>query len=217
VSDTTPSATGALVGRVGGLRTFPVKSLDAPHVARARVLASGLEHDRGWAVVDGEGQVVTAKQVGPLREVLATVPDGDSTPSLELRGTDGRVTGPDAERALTAVVGRSVTLRAAGGEVAFNEVAPLHVVSRQSVERAAADEGTTLGDPACSIEQPRANIELDLDADLAADLETGWVGRELHLGEVVLHVSKQPRHCLGVYADVVRPGVIEVGDEVRLA
>ena len=76
-----------------------------------------------------------------------------------------------------------------------------------------AQDGTTYGDPACSIEEPRANIELDLSA---GELETAWVGRELHLGDAVLRVSQQPRHCLGVYADVVQPGTVEVGDEVRL-
>jgi uncharacterized protein len=40
----------------------------------------------------------------------------------------------------------------------------------------------------------------------------------VHLGaEVVLSISQEPRHCLGVYAQVVRPGRVSVGDDVRLS
>ncbi|MGN6300424.1 MAG: MOSC N-terminal beta barrel domain-containing protein [Angustibacter sp.] len=210
----TPEAdrNGQVVGRVDGLRAFPVKSMTAPRLEHARVEASGLQHDRVWAVVDDEGTVVTAKQVGGLREVAAVVPEGEHAPELVLAGEDEPLTGSAADAAIARLVGRPARLQVADG-ASFADVAPVHVVSRQAVEQAAAEEGTTYGDPACSIEEPRANIELDLSA---GELETAWVGRELHLGEVVLRVSQQPRHCLGVYADVVQPGTVEVGDEVRL-
>ncbi len=198
--------------------------MDAPAIDRVQVLATGLEHDRGWAVVDRDGSVVTAKQVAALRDLSAVVPAGESTPRLSSDRHPADLAGAEAEQVLADLVGRPVTLRAAAADAAFNEVAPVHLVSRQAVEHAAAAEGTTLGDPACSIEQPRANIELELDDDLDGDddhpddhaLETAWVGRELHLGQVVLRISKRPQHCLGVYADVVRPGPLEVGADVRL-
>ena len=49
---------GHVVGRVAGLRAFPVKSMTAPRLEHARVETSGLQHDRVWAVVDDEGAVV---------------------------------------------------------------------------------------------------------------------------------------------------------------
>ncbi len=53
--------------------------------------------------------------------------------------------------------------------------------------------------------------------DLADDqLETGWLGAELVLGGATLRVSKAPRHCLGVYADVLVAGDVAEGDEVVL-
>src|SRR5919107_4559743 len=103
-SATTPSAADAPVGgRVVGLRTFPVKSLDGEQLAEVQVLASGLQHDRGWAVVDAEGQVITGKRAPALREVGATVPDASSdTPALVLPGGDASaVRGASADTALS--------------------------------------------------------------------------------------------------------------------
>ncbi|GAB3588943.1 hypothetical protein GCM10027446_00080 [Angustibacter peucedani] len=210
-----PSSSRPALGRVASLRSFPVKSMDAVEVDRAVVLPGGLEHDRGWAVADGD-EVLTARALPQLRDVRAGAPTSeDGSPTLRLPGRTDELTGADADAALSQAVGRPVALRRADqGGARFNEVAAVHLVSRQAVERAAADEGTTLGDPACSVEEPRANVVLDLADD--AGLETAWVGQELRLGDVVLRISQQPRHCLGVYAEVVSPGTLRVGDDVQL-
>lgn len=214
-----------LVGRVAGLRAYPVKSMDAAPVERVRVLTSGLEHDRRWAVVDAGGDVVTARVAPALREVRVggLHPDG---PELLLPGADLAVRAGSADAALSALIGAEVTLRAATGTgPGFNEVAAVHLVSRQSIAAAAA-EATAGPDAdadadACSIEEPRANVVLELGPVPAGarspDLETTWAGRTVRLGdEVVLSISQEPRHCLGVYARVVRPGLVSVGDGVRL-
>jgi len=76
--------------------------------------------------------------------------------------------------------------------------APVHLVSQQAVDRSGQ-------------EAPRANLLLDLPQ---GD-ERSWVGQEVALGEVVLRVTKVPSHCLGVYAEVVTPGRINLGDAVE--
>jgi uncharacterized protein YcbX len=216
-SATTPSAPDApLAGRVVGLRTFPVKSLDGEQLAEVQVLASGLQYDRGWAVVDAEGGVVTGKRAPALREVGATVTAAPADgPALLLPGAGPLpVRGASADDALSRVVGRPVRVQAAAGAgIGFNEVAAVHLVSRQAVEAAAAQEAAAAG-AACDIEDPRANVVVDLAAD--QELETSWVGREVVLGEAVLRVSQTPKHCLGVYAEVVRAGRVAVDDEVRV-
>jgi hypothetical protein len=77
------------------------------------------------------------------------------------------------------------------------QVEAVHVVTL--AERADPSSGDT----------SRANLVLDLVADLP-------VGRRLHVGAAVLEVTGVPRHCGGVFARVVDPGPVTVGDAVRL-
>jgi uncharacterized protein YcbX len=113
-------------------------------------------------------------------------------------------TGTDAA-SLAAVLGRAVRLVPTPED--GTGVAPVHLVSTGAIERAAAGEVPE----GCSADDPRANLVLDLDGD-----ERTWVGRELRVGEAALVVTRTPKHCLGVYADVRQAGRISVGDLVRL-
>src|SRR4051794_19215348 len=106
-----PAATDAPVaGRVAALRTFPVKSLDGQSLSQVQVLASGLEHDRAWAVVDADGQVVTARRAPALREVRAPVAqapaEGPAVALPDAGAPAARGTGADA--VLSRVVGKPV-------------------------------------------------------------------------------------------------------------
>jgi uncharacterized protein YcbX len=66
---------------------------------------------------------------------------------------------------------------------------------------------------ACSLTEPRANLVVDTAAGAR---EEQWIGRRLGVGETVLRVVRRPGHCLGVYAEVERPGTIRPGDLVEL-
>jgi uncharacterized protein len=192
-----------------------VKSLDGEQLREVQVLASGLEHDRAWAVVDAAGQVVTGRRAPALKELRAVVGDAAADgPAVVL--PDGEVPparGTSADAVLSRVVGEPVRVRAAqGAGVGFTEVAAVHLVSRQAVAAAGAPTGA--GGEACDVEEPRANVVIDLAA--GADLETTWVGHEVRLGDAVLRITQTPKHCLGVYAEVVRPGRVAVDDEVRV-
>ena len=50
-------------GTIGALWIFPIKSCAGIAVPQARLLPTGLEWDRAWMVVDGQGQFVTQRQV----------------------------------------------------------------------------------------------------------------------------------------------------------
>ncbi|GAA3170381.1 hypothetical protein GCM10010531_24500 [Blastococcus jejuensis] len=172
------------VGRVVQIRVYPVKSLAGSDVPAAEVGPTGLVGDRVWAVVDDGGRPVRAKDA----PVLATL-------------------APDADAAtLSAALGRPVRLEPLAEQPG---VAPVHLVSRQAIDRAA------LGDvpEGCSADDPRANLLLDLDG---ADDERSWVGRTLRVGGAVLEVTRTPKHCLGVYAEVRHAGTVTAGDPVLL-
>ena len=182
---------GQTVGSVASISVYPVKSLGGRRMPAAQVDAAGLRGDRAYAVVDADtGERVTVKTTPLLREVVAT---GDTE-------TD-TVT-------LTEVLGRPVRLARsdAGPQV---DAAAVHLVSRQAISRAA--EGDV--PEGCSADDPRANLLLQLGG---GQDERSWVGRRLQVGEAVLDVVRTPKHCLGVYAEVRRPGRVAEGDPVHL-
>ena len=113
---------------------------------------------------------------------------------------------PDADAAaLTVVLGRPVHLETGGPAPG---AAPVHLVSRQAIDRAAAGQVPE----GCSADDPRANLLLSLPEDD----ERTWVGRRVRIGDVVLEVTRTPKHCLGVYAEVRDGGVVTVGDAILI-
>jgi uncharacterized protein YcbX len=173
---------GRAVGRVEQVWIYPVKSLAGAPLTSVEIEAGGLTGDRARTVVDEAGRPIRAKDAPQL---AAQPPDADAV-------------------ALSAALGRPVRLEPLPPA---EGVAPVHLVSRQAIARAA------LGDvpEGCSAEDPRANLLLDLDDD-----ERSWVGRTVRVGGAVLEITRTPKHCLGVYAEVRRGGTVTVGDAVLL-
>lgn len=115
------------------------------------------------------------------------------------------------------------------------DVAPLHVVTRQSLEKLAGGS-----DDIARPERYRANLVLDCET-LADWPEQAWIGHRLCIGDAVIAITQatircaMPRHAqpdlpdnpavssrlrdktgqvLGVYARVIRGGMLECGAEV---
>ena len=197
-----------VIGRVEAVQAFPVKSLQAGPITVIELDGAGVVGDRRWAVVTDEG-VLTADGATRLREIVAG-PGATGEPVVTVPGTADDVRGEDANRALTSVLGRPVRLVPVAAGSTLD--APVHLVSRQALDAAARGEHDA-ADCACSLEEPRANLVLDLP-DLR---EEQLLGRRLAVGTAVLRVVRRPGHCLGVYADVERPGRISAGDDVRHA
>ncbi|MGY1679541.1 MOSC N-terminal beta barrel domain-containing protein [Geodermatophilus sp. SYSU D01176] len=180
--------TGA--GSVVQVSVYPVKSLGGRTVREAEVGTAGLVGDRAWTVVDTTtGERVTVKGTPQMAQVVAT---GDAEADTTT---------------LTEVLGRPVRL--ARSEQPQVDAAAVHLVSRAAVARAAAGDVPE----GCSADDPRANLLLDLPE---GEDERTWVGRTVRLGEVEVAVTRTPKHCLGVYAEVRRPGTVRVGDPVEL-
>ncbi|WP_104525683.1 MOSC N-terminal beta barrel domain-containing protein [Blastococcus atacamensis] len=184
------TAAHARTGQVARIWVYPVKSLGGTPRDRVRLTHAGPEGDRAWTVVDGgSGEILRGKHAPALARLT---PSGD----------------PDADsRVVAEALGRPVRITPAPGGSA-TDAAAVHLVSRQAIDRA------ELGDvpEGCSADDPRANVLLDLPDDD----ERTWVGRTVRIGAAELHVTRTPKHCLGVYAEVRQPGEIAVGDAVLL-
>jgi uncharacterized protein YcbX len=170
-------------GRVEQIWIYPVKSLAGAATDSVELGPAGLAGDRAHTVVDADGRPIRAKDA----PALATLDPGAD------------------EDALSAAAGRPAHLAALPPQP---DVAPVHLVSRQAIDRAAVGEVPE----GCSADDPRANLLLDLPDDD----ERTWVGRTLRIGDAVLEVTRTPKHCLGVYAEVRRAGRVTVGDAVLL-
>ena len=70
------------------LRVYPVKSFAGIDIGSARVLPWGLADDRRWAVVDPDGEPVTAREVNALLSLTAEVLD-DGALLLAERDSEG--------------------------------------------------------------------------------------------------------------------------------
>ncbi|MCZ2856976.1 MOSC N-terminal beta barrel domain-containing protein [Blastococcus sp. VKM Ac-2987] len=177
-------------GRVAQIWIYPVKSLGGTARDRVRLAPTGPEGDRTSAVVDAAtGEVLRGRHAPGL---AALAPTGD--PAAD-------------ERAVAQALGREVRVRPVDGGSGA-DAAAVHLVSRQAVERAAGGDVPE----GCSADDPRANVLLDMPDDD----ERGWVGRTVRIGEAELAITRTPKHCLGVYAEVRRPGEIAIGDVVLL-
>jgi uncharacterized protein YcbX len=180
--------TQQVIGRVEEIWVYPVRSMAGAARPSAEIGPDGLAGDRAFVVVDAGGSPVRGKDAPALRAAAAT---GD----------------PDADAlAATAALGRPARVVPAPHA---DGVAPVHLVSRQALAGAAAGRVPD----GCSAEDPRANLVVAL---AAADDERAWVGRTVRVGDAVLELTRLPKHCLGVYAEVRRAGTVTVGDAVLL-
>jgi uncharacterized protein YcbX len=230
------------LGRVAALRRYPIKSLVGEALEAVEVQRRGLADDRRWAVTDLDGKLGSGKSTRRFRrmpgllDLVASLGEG-AVPVVGF--PDGRrlaADDPDLDQALTAHVGRPVKLRQEDG-VSHLDDGPVHLLTTASL-RALADH---VGRP---VDLARFRPNLLVESPAEGYVEDAWVGHRLALGtDVVLAVrAPMPRcvtvglaqrdlpaapgllealarvhdACLGVVADVVRPGRLRVGDEVRL-
>ena len=194
------NATG---GRVAWIATAPVKGLRLSLREEAVLGPAGIEEDRAFYLVDGEGHLTNAKRAGGLLSASAEsdgsrlrvrLPDGSAVDGeVELgqpvetnfygRPVRGRIVhGPWAE-ALSTVAGVPLALVRAdepGEGLDRGREAAASLVSTAALEalaRAAGIDGPVDG--------RRFRMTLGVDG-IAAHAEEGWLGRRVAVGEAVV-------------------------------
>jgi len=225
------------------LGRYPVKSMRGESLATATLTLQGVLADRRYAFVQTASRSsfpwLTARELPELLcyrtcveeaspqevEVTVTAPGGEKFPieSHELR------------QALEARSGRELFLL--HDYRGSYDVAPVSLISRQTISRI-AEESETEEDSW----RFRPNLLIDLEGGEAFD-ELNWVGRIVRVGAariaitevdqrcmmitldpasakpspaVLRCVAQQHKQCAGVYATVLTPGEVRVGDTVSL-
>ncbi len=208
--------------RVEGLWRYPVKTLAGEPLGTTRLGAKGLPGDRIVHVRGPEGVRTSRRHHRLLGLTAVLAPDGVP-----------RINGHrwDSEEALDLVkraAGEDAWLVAFDGVERF-DVLPLLVATDGAVAEFGRD-----------IRRLRPNI---LIGGVKGMDEVHWPGSELHIGEAVVRIDSRRGRCpmttvdpdtlhvdpgvlkdigrrfggrLALNADVLRPGSISVGDEVRL-
>ena len=223
---------------VSTLWRYPVKSMLGEECAQVELNARGVRGDRQFAVRSGDGKLGSGKNSLRHRHMDGlftfraryadecpeiTFPDG-----RRLRGDD-----PQIDAALSTTLGLPVTLAREDGVPHFDS-SPIHLVTSASLQWLRSKL------PGSRIDERRFRPNLVVTTDQS---EQSWVGKTLHIGLATLRVIEPTERCgmttfaqadlpfdpkilrsiaqdadqlFGVYAEVLRPGRISKGDEVRL-
>lgn len=181
---------------------FPVKSMQGERLTEATIGPAGIEGDRGWALLDAEsGKHLTARRSPELLFASARLAGATAADGVRVTLPDGTET--DSDHTLSAWLGRSVKLQAAGGDVEgrfetqadetetgdwFTWDGPsgsFHDSSRAQVSLVSA---SAFG----SWDRRRFRINVVLDQPGDVDL----VGQRIDLGGATLEVLKQIDRCV---------------------
>ncbi|MCD5345816.1 MOSC domain-containing protein [Agromyces sp. H3Y2-19a] len=223
------------------IRRYPVKAMGGEALTQVALDARGLVGDRGFAVVDVDGKFASGKNTRRFRRrdavfeyAASTTADG----SVQVqRGDHGLwlVGEEELDADLSERMGASVRALPER-DIPMQDGGQISIVGTASLAWCAERFGID-SDP----RRLRVNLVVETDEPF---VEEGWLGREITVGDARLRVVERIERCrtvdvaqdgttaegrllkpltkeremsLAVYADVVAPAVIRVGDGVGLA
>lgn len=228
------------VGRVVGLRRYPVKSMAAEELAEVDVSWHGFAGDRRWAFIrDGMAQSgfpwLTLRQredMNHYRPSLVQPDRPDKSAAVVLTPSQAMFDVADPALAADLYPGGVRVIRQDRG---IFDTFPLSLITTQTISRLGEVVGARL-----DVERFRPNILVE-SADEAPFLEDDWVGCVLRIGGIRMRVDKRDgrcvvitidpvtternpailrtvardrQGCLGVYGSTVEPGRVAVNDPV---
>jgi MOSC domain-containing protein len=227
---------------VSELWRYPVKSFRGEQLEEIRLDGRGVVGDRVFAVRDANGKFgsgKTTRRFRLLRDLFdfSAETDGEGVVVCTPGGACLRVGDPALDALLSARYGERLAVLPEA-TVSHFDAGPVHVLTTSSLGWVQAGYGSTGGDA----RRYRPNIVLDTGEDEALVEET-WLGASLSVGSCLLRVSGTVERCvmptfsqdglprapellrflvernqtmLGVYATIVSPGTIRVGDTVTV-
>ncbi len=220
---------------------YPVKSMGGESLRAAEVGRTGLLHDREYAVYGEDRKLASGKHSRRFRRMdpvfdLVAAQRGDHMVVTLTDGTEVIVGQDGSDAVLSQHFGEAVALLRET-DIVHQDQAQLSIVGSATLDELGRHEGD--GRP-LDPRHLRANLVVSTQRPYA---EEDWVGRELLIGSVHLRVDEPIERCrmvgvaqvglpardgmlkaisehhdllAGIYASVVRPGTIAVGDVVTV-
>lgn len=243
----------AALGSVAELWRYPASSLAGERLEVISVGVESIDGDRLFGLVDASNNEIArpdreAKwhkvprirtRLSQARELEIATPQSDWLPAP----------GAESDRAVSAFLGFEASIRPFRKDAAPDYAgpltaeryrkAPVHLLTTASLARLKALHPDGAADP----RRFRPNILVDMAAVEGSFPETGWIGRKLAIGDLLLTISEPCRRCgftiiaqdgfdddpailrslvrhnthnLGVYCTVDRPARVEIGETMRL-
>ncbi len=232
------------VGVIHELKRYPVKSMQGEVLPSAALTLQGFAEDRRYAFVQATSRSsfpwLTARELPELLYYRTSV-EKAGTPEVAVtvttaRGENWPIDSDDLRKVLEARSGRSVfLLRDYRG---LYDVAPVSLISRQTVVRIAEETGTKENSW-----RFRPNLLVDLEGAGPFD-ELKWVGKTFRIGSAArIAITQVDQRCVminldsatgesnpeilkcvvqkhgqsaGIYATVLTPGEVRPGDAILL-
>lgn len=232
------------LGMIRQVARYPVKSMQGEALASAALTLQGFAEDRRYAFVQVSSRSsfpwFTARELPELLYYRTSV---EKAGTLEVavtvetaRGENWPIESDDLRKALETRSGKPLfLLRDYRGSF---DVAPVSLISRQTVARIAEESGTNE-----NAWRFRPNLLIDLK-DAGPFHELQWVGKTLRIGSAArIAVTEVDRRCVmisldpatgqptpeilkcvaqnhgqsaGIYATVLTPGEVRAGDPILL-
>lgn len=223
---------------VASVRRYPVKSMGGESLESVQVNRHGLIGDRRFAVVEEDGRLVAGKTNKRFRRrdaVFAYRAFTSASGVRVVRGLDAwNAESAELDRELSEEMGAQVRVRPADAEP-FHDAGRVSLVSDASLQWCRDRLGVD-----ADARRLRANLVVSAREAFA---EESWFGADLMIGGSVLRVVRPIVRCrvidvaqdgvstttpwlsalgaerelqIGVYADVVRPGIVSVGDALQV-
>lgn len=226
--------------RVTAIWRFPVKSMAGESLEVVEVDERGLVGDRAWAVYDVDGRLASGKNTRRFRRMdpvfgVAARTVGDAVELVFPGGRTAVVGESAADLALSDHFGEEVEL-GPEADVPHQDAGQVSVVGTATLRELAALSG--LAEPV-DPRHLRTNLVVETDEPF---VEESWLGRELAVGGVRLRPLERIERCrmvdieqvgvpaiegllkaigahrdlcAGIYADVLGPGRLAVGDRLE--
>lgn len=233
------------LGRIAALWRYPVKSMRGEALQTLAVDEKGAVGDRYFALKDSDGRLGSGKTTKRFRQIDGLL--GFSAASeggvVVIRFPDGRsmrADDPALGPILSAACGMPIAVESEDQDhIMHRDSAPVHLLSEASIAWLRARV------PDVAIDARRFRPNLVIATEATGLVEQAWLGREIVIGDALVVKAARPTvRCamttlpqselgaapavlqtlternaaaLGIYAEVLRPGTVCVGDELRFA